>query len=762
MKIIGIDLGTSNCCISYIDECGKMQIIRDITYSNSITMPSIVNVENDMVLVGHEIDKNHINYNKNVFHSFKRLIGHTIDDIHTTNLREILNYCVADKDGQIILKDEQGKIYHLVEIIYLLLKKIHDLISDHLGDQEWQCIVTVPAYFNEIQRQVTMDAINLAKLPIIKLLNEPTAASYAYLYHNNILHEQSFSKKILVIDFGAGTLDLTILEIEKDNDDIDDMYCEGLGIYGDNNFGGIDITKKIYNTMFLDDDIDLNIKMKISEAIKIILSSQSDANYYCNELNKTFTYTYDIFLLQLEVFAEKMIEIIENLLKISELVVEDIDDIILVGGSFKIPFFRKSIADYFKKMINQIRVKVSNVEHLLYEDIAVSLGASVYGYYSNMSKNVVLIDRLPLSIGIETKNNEITKIIERNTIIPIKQVKMFTPEKHGEEFVDINIYQGESLFTKNCQLIGNFRLVDIPKNHPTIFVTVAIDMNGLITVMARDKKNDNNEHIKIEAKKISLSDEEIEGIMAKYEISILDEQLYKKVITNFYTLINFIDKISYQLNFNSTLQLTDEVKEIIKKDIEMIINKMNNKYIVTKYNINTNLIKKCIIINDLEFIDTSSNELTSLQIEQYDKLLIQLKYYLVDRYEIYLLTEEDDMVTAQQVSKLETMADDDENIDKDMYDTKNYNDVDDEKAKKEYTDKIDALINKQTVREEYEQMCEELSDSIDTFDLTDEGCKILTDKISIDIKDYNNKEISVAINEINELCIYLLNSHKKS
>ena len=127
-----------------------------------------------------------------------------------------------------------------------------------------------------------------------------------------------------------------------------------------------------------------------------------------------------------------------------------------------------------------------------------------------------------------------------------------------------------------------------------------------------------------------------------------------------------------------------------------------------------------------------------------------------------MLTEEDDMVTAQQVSKLETMADDDENIDKDMYDTKNYNDVDDEKAKKEYTDKIDALINKQTVREEYEQMCEELSDSIDTFDLTDEGCKILTDKISIDIKDYNNKEISVAINEINELCIYLLNSHKKS
>ena len=271
MKIIGIDLGTSNCCISYIDEEGKMQIIRDKIYSNSITIPSIVNIENDTILIGNEIDKNHINYNRNVFHSFKRLIGHTIDDIHTTNLREILNYTIDEINGQIICKDSNQKIYHLVEIIYLLLKKIHNLINDHLGDQEWKCIVTVPAYFNEIQRQITMDAINLSKLPIIKLLNEPTAASYAYLYHNNILYESSFSKKIMIIDFGAGTLDLTILEIEKDNDDIDNMYCEVLGIYGDNNFGGIDITKKIYNTMFLDDNIDINIKMNISENIKLIL-----------------------------------------------------------------------------------------------------------------------------------------------------------------------------------------------------------------------------------------------------------------------------------------------------------------------------------------------------------------------------------------------------------------------------------------------------------------------------------------------------------
>ena len=209
------------------------------------------------------------------------------------------------------------------------------------------------------------------------------------------------------------------------------------------------------------------------------------------------------------------------------------------------------------------------------------------------------------------------------------------------------------------------------------------------------------------------------------------------------------------------MKLTDDIKLIIKQDIEMIINKMNNKYIVTKYNINTNLIKKCIIINDLEFIDTCSNVLTNLQIEQYDQLLIQLKYYLVDRYEMYLLLEDidDNIVTVQQVSKLESLVDNDNNINNDMYEIKNYNDI---INNKEYVDKIDIIEIKKTIKEDYNQLCNELMENINTFSLTDIGIKILTDKISIDIKDYDNEQIETSINEINELCIYLINSYIKS
>ena len=759
MKIIGIDLGTSNCCVSYIDENGTMEIIRDISFSNSITIPSIVNINNDTILVGNEINKSHINYNKNIFHSFKRLIGHSIDDIHTTNLKEILDYKIDSCNNKIVCFDTEDNIHHLEELIFLLLKKIKQLIVNKLNcNEHWNCIVTVPAYFNEPQRQITMNAIHMAELPIIKLLNEPTAASFAYLYHNNVLQQQSFHKKILVIDYGAGTLDLTILEIEKDNTEIENIYCEVLGIYGDNNFGGIDITKKIYKTMFQDSDINLNLKMKICEDMKIMLSSQGDATYYCNELNRTFVYLYEIFLDQLEEFKNKIYSIIDKILEISSMERNDIDEVILVGGSFKIPYFRKQISEYFDKTINQVRVKFSNKEHLLYEDIAVSLGASVYGYFNNMAKDVVLIERLPLSIGIETQNNEIVKLMERNTIIPLTKTKIFTPEKYGQSFVDINIYQGESLFTEHCYFIGTFRLTHIPLNHPSIFVSVKIDNNGLITVRAADKRNNTSTEIKIESSTSALSEEQINEIIVGYEGMMVDEELYKRVIHNFYTLIGFVDKISYQLNYNSTLELTEDVKEIIKRDIELIINRMDNAFIVKKYNINTNLIQKCIIINDLEWHQNELIELSNNQIEQYDKLLIQLRHYLVDRYDIYLLSEdEDDIVAKNQIADLETLDDNDKNIDKSYHDTKSYVD---EKKENDMSTNIKNILGICSDKEDYENLKKYLLENIEDFGINNDGMKILLDKLNEEINvDNVGINYKILLDEINDLCIYLKNSY---
>lgn len=757
MKIIGIDLGTSNCCISYINDDGNIEIIRDC--DNKITIPSLVEINNDLIFIGNEIDKKHISNNKNIFHNFKRLIGHSINDIHTTNLKEILNYKIDEINGKIVCIDDSNKSYHLVEIIYLLLRRIKTLIDNHMGIEEWQCIVTIPAYFNEIQRNITMSAINIAKLPIIKLINEPTAASFAYFFHNKILHEQTFNKKILVIDYGAGTLDLTIMEIIKENDDIENIFCEVLGSFGDNNFGGIDITKKIYNTMFNSSNMDLNLKMQICEDIKIMLSMQTDATYYCNELNKTFYYSYDTYIKQLNDFKNHILLTIDGVLNVANLNKIDIDDIVLVGGSFKNPYFRKEISDYFNKTIIQPRIKLSNIEYLLYEDIAVSFGASVYGYYMNMTKDIILIEKLPLSIGIETANNNIVKIITQNSVIPTSQTKIFMPEDQGQDYVDINIYQGESIFKEKCYHIGDFKLCNLlTHERPRLFVTISVDTNGIITVKACDKKGINSEQIKIETKSIMLTEDEINKIMENYILSAKDEQLYKEIISNYYLLISFINKISYQLNYNSELQLHDKAKQVIKTDIALIANKMDNKFIIKKYKLNTAILYRTIIINDLEFNNTYK-QLTDEQIEKYNNLLIQLKEYLVDRYETYLSIDEDEIMASSQVSKLETLDDNDDNIDKNLSFINN--------------DKIENLsdyitsIKKINIEEqienpalEYNNLMNFLELNIESFELNAEGIQLLNNRIIEEKLNLykDSTEFLKALNELNEFCIYIKNS----
>ena len=767
--VVGIDLGTSNCCISYIDQYGKIQIIRDCNYPNHITIPSIIDVSlisKNIVLVGNEIDKNHINHNKNIFHSFKRLIGHTIDDVFATNLKEILGYRIDNHNDTIVCFDANGQMFSLQEVIFLLLRKIKLLIDTHFLDKPWKCIITVPAYFNEIQRQITMDAIRISGIPLIKLLNEPTSASFAYLYYNDVLLQPTFDKKILVIDYGAGTLDLTVLEISRDNSDIEGTLCEVLGTYGDNNFGGIDITKKIYKTMFNDSTIDLNLKMNIAEEIKLILSSQQNASYYCSELNKTFTYLYELFLSQMKEFSDHIISIIEETLKISEVTKEQIDDIILVGGSFKNFYFRKHISDYFSKRIIQPKMNIphnqsltGHMEVLLYEDIAVSVGAAIHGYYTNMSKDVVLVDRIPLSIGIETVGQQMIKIIERNSIIPASRQQAFQAENENQKEIIVSIYQGESMFIKNCQHIGTFTIEnalitkDKDKNNqrlvkPIIFVNIEIDHNGLISVKVFDKKNIINETFKINGKSIALSEDEIISMMEKYEIQIFDEQLHRDIIKNYYALISIIEKISHQINYNTTFNFTENIKNIMRTDIELIINKMNNKFVMNKYSINTKLIKKIIIINKLNIVSKPCTSLDEKDLAEFSKFLIELKYYLIDRYEIYI-NNEYDMKSANSISKLEYVNEEDNEIIE--------NNAMTDEPKIDLTEFSD-LINHNDINTDYDDLCTELRDNIMSFNLTDEGIHLLLNKLNEKVENDNYEQ---KINEINEFCVYLKNMYEK-
>lgn len=763
---VGIDLGTSNCCISYITDEGAVEIIRDPNHPDKVTIPSMIDVSllsEGMILVGNEIDKKHISHNKNIFHSFKRLIGHNINDVFATNLREILGYRIDSHNDNIVCYDTNGRMFSLQEVIFLLLRKIKTMIENHFNGRLWNCIVTVPAYFNETQRQITIDAIRITGLPFIKLLNEPTSASFAYLYYNKVLSESTFDKKILVIDYGAGTLDLTVLEITRDDSDMDGTTCEVLGSYGDNNFGGIDITKKIYKTMFNNSTIDLNLKMQIAEEIKLILSSQQNASYYCSELDKTFTYLYEVFLLQMKEFCDHIISIIDETLLIADLEKHNIDDIILVGGSFKNFYFRKHISDYFSKQIIQPRMKISHeksltghTEVLLYEDIAVSLGAAIYGYYTNMSKDVVLVDRIPLSIGIETINEQVVRIIERNSIMPISRKQTFQPENNEQTDIVINIYQGESMFIKNCQHIGQFTLYDIPNDKtklskPIIYVSIEVDHNGIISITAYDKNNISCQTFKISSKSIALSDEEIEKIMTHYQISIFDEQLHRDIIKNYYDLISIIDKISHQINYNTSLELNDEIKAIMRTDIELIINKMDNRFIMKKYSINKKLIAKVIIINKLKFITKEVKPLNSSEINDFSQFLITLKYYLIDRYELYLNIEYD-MGAANQVVKMETLTDEIDTLDNNVESTA-------------LSDKIDLtefsdLINRDELNaeEEYVQLKAILEENILLFGLTDEGIQLLTEKL---LEPVENDKHAEKVNEINEYCIFLKNSYEK-
>lgn len=761
--IIGIDLGTSNCCISYIDEKGKIVIIREDPSSNHITIPSIIDVtsmDKGIISCGHEIDKNHIYHNTNIFHNFKRLIGHTVEDLtdptNNTNIMEILSYKIESGENGIYCCSNTGKKYSISEVIFLLLRYLKGIIERHLSKMNimgWKCIVTIPAYFNEIQRRITMDAIRICNLPLLKLLNEPTAASFAYLYHNNVLENATFNKKIMVIDYGAGTLDMTVLEITRDDDDMEGTLCEVLGTCGDNNFGGIDITKKVYKSLFNDDDYDMNLKMQIAEDIKIILSSQQNASYYCTELDKTFNYPYEEFIHQLKQFSDHIIQVIQRTLDISEITKDDIDDVVLVGGSFKNLYFRKQLSDYFEKDIRQPRIIVSNIEQLLYEDIAVSVGASVHGYYMTMSKGIVLVDRIPLSIGIETVGKQMTRIIERNTVIPTVKTKMFTPEEEEQSSIDINVFQGESMFCDKCQHIGMFTLSGLPvsrRSKPIIYVNITIDNNGILTIDAHDKRNVCNSSMEINSKSISLSEELINEIISQYEQNIFSEQLHKKIVKRYYELINIIDKISFQVNHNTCFELSNDIKEIMKNDISLIINKMNNKHVIKKYGINYKLIAKVIILNNIHIESKESFELSEEETDQFEKFLTELKYYLIDRYEIYLNLEYN-MDSSLQVPKQESLKEDSESECSD-----NEDNVENEK----FFDIIDRFTkNNDTILEiEYNDLLEYLSENYSSFGLSKEGEKLLLSKVE-SLK--NSTKYEEATNELNEYCIYLSNNFTK-
>jgi molecular chaperone DnaK (HSP70) len=440
MNFIGIDFGTHNCSISIASDSLESQVL----YYN---IPSIIHI-GDEILIGDDA----INLNVNNISYFKRLL------CLKENEKHLFNYDYYNKNETIYIKTNKGDL-SITQIIGMFFSKLKEKIDKKID--KYSCILTVPAYFNDNQRKIIWNAVELSSLPCIKLLNEPTSACIAYFDkyndHNN--------KNILVFDFGAGTLDLTIVRME-------DEICEVLAIFGNNNLGGLDINYTLMK--------ELNITFEQAEIKKKI-----------NKYNKIYN----------KYLKKDIINAIDKVIQISGNV--DIDNIILVGGSSKLIWVQELIKNHLNKDI--IDIKNNNYDYD-YKDIAVSLGAAIH-QNKNTDKSIILIDRLALSIGIKTIDNTFTPIIPRNTIIPMSATKVFTS---NDKQIVIDLYQGESSFINENIHIKSFELKNINSENPVIYITIKININGIIEVIAKERFNDTETKIEITN---TVSDKDIQNIL---------------------------------------------------------------------------------------------------------------------------------------------------------------------------------------------------------------------------------------------------------
>ena len=454
MNFIGIDFGTHNCSISIASDSLESQVL----YYN---IPSIIHI-GDEILIGDDA----INISSPISY-FKRLL------CLKENEKHLFNFDYYNKNETIYIKTNKGDL-SITQIIGMFFSKLKEKIDKKID--KYSCILTVPAYFNDNQRKIIWNAVELSSLPCIKLLNEPTSACIAYFDkyndHNN--------KNKLVFDFVAGTLDLTIVRME-------DEICEVLAIFGNNNLGGLDINYTLMK--------ELNITFE-----------QAEINKKKNKYNKIYN----------KYFKKDIINAIDQVIQISGNV--DIDNIILVGGSSKLIWVQELIKNHLNKDI--INIKNNDYD---YKDIAVSLGAAIH-QNKNTDKSIILIDRLPLSIGVKTVDNTFTPIILRNTIIPMSVTKVFTS---NDKQIVIDLYQGESSYINENIHIKSFELKNINSENPVIYITIKVNINGIIEVIAKERFNDTE--TKIEITNV-VSDKEIQNILNNIDYYHLTKYQLKNIL----------------------------------------------------------------------------------------------------------------------------------------------------------------------------------------------------------------------------------------
>jgi len=561
-KVVGIDLGTTNSCVAVM-EGGKPTVIANA--EGFRTTPSVVAfAKNGDRLVGQIAKRQAVMNPENTFYSVKRFIGRRYDEV-TKETTEV-SYKIVSSSGNVKIESPGlGKAFAPEEISAQVLRKLVEDASKYLGETVTQAVITVPAYFNDSQRQATKDAGKIAGVEVLRIINEPTAASLAYGF------DKKSNETILVFDLGGGTFDVSVLEVG-------DGVFEVLATSGDTHLGGDDFDKKIVDYLADQFKKDEGVELRkdrqalqrlteAAEKAKIELSSVTQA-----EINLPFiTATQDgpkhlDMTLTRGKFEELCSDLIdrcripvENALRDAKLSKNDIDEVVLVGGSTRIPAVQQVVKTVLGKDPNQT----------VNPDEVVAVGAAIQaGVLAGDVTGILLLDVSPLSLGVETLGGVMTKIIPRNTTIPTKKSEVFSTAVDGQSNVEIHVLQGEREMSNDNKSLGTFRLDGIPpapRGVPQIEVTFDIDANGILNVTAKDKGTGKEQSISITGAS-TLDKTDVERMVREAEQNAsTDKERREKIERK-----NQADSLSYQAE-KQLQELGDKVPEADKTKVEGLV-----------------------------------------------------------------------------------------------------------------------------------------------------------------------------------------------